>query len=192
MREKRELDEVDVELIQLLAEDARRPFSELAERVGLSPPAVSDRIDRLREQGVIRQFTVNVDRRKLQNRTPVLVRLRTHPSDTDDLYREITALHGVEHAFKLYDGTIIAHGNAPGDNPREWLYSGVDMDRVTEFDVDLVEQYEWSMELDKAEFSVPCVVCGNTVTSDGMTVTVNGETVAFCCPSCKASYEQEH
>ena len=39
----RDIDDTDRELLRLLLEDARRPYSELAEAVDLSPPAVSDR-----------------------------------------------------------------------------------------------------------------------------------------------------
>jgi DNA-binding Lrp family transcriptional regulator len=45
----RDLDETDLEILQLLLSDARRPYSDIAETVGLSAPAVSDRVSRLRE-----------------------------------------------------------------------------------------------------------------------------------------------
>jgi len=70
----RDLDETDLEILSLLAEDARRPFSEIGgDRVGLSGPAVSDRVTRLEETGVIKRFTVDVDRTKLRAGVPVLV-----------------------------------------------------------------------------------------------------------------------
>lgn len=192
MKEKRELDQTDLELVRLLAEDARRPYSDLAEHVGLSAPAVSDRIDRLQEQGVIRQFTLDIDRLKLQNRTPVMVTFRAHPTDAEDLYGEVSELTGIEHAFKLYDGTIIAYGNAPDDNPNEWLHEGIDMERIDEVDIDMVEKYEWSQQLDEAEFSLPCAVCEKTIQTDGITTEIGGETLMFCCQSCKNAYEERY
>jgi len=57
----RTLDETDREIIRLLLADARRPYSDIAERVDLSAPAVSDRVDRLREVGVIQGFTLRID-----------------------------------------------------------------------------------------------------------------------------------
>ena len=61
----RDIDDTDRELLRLLLEDARRPYSELAEAVDLSPPAVSDRVDRLVELGVIERFTLGLDRSQL-------------------------------------------------------------------------------------------------------------------------------
>jgi DNA-binding Lrp family transcriptional regulator len=60
-----DVDEIDRRLIALLKEDARRTYSEMAGRVGLSVAAVKRRVDRLRETGVITAFTVQVDHAKL-------------------------------------------------------------------------------------------------------------------------------
>lgn len=192
MRDKRNLDEIDLDIVQLLTENARRPFSEIAERVGLSPPAVSDRIERLEEQGVIKGFTVDVDRLKLQNRTPVIVTLEVAPTGIDAVYRSVRELNGVEHVFKTYDGTVIAHGNAPETDFGTWLRSEIEMDHVSSFDIKLLDEYVWSVDLDDAEFSLSCPVCDNTVKSDGVTAEIGGETRSFCCPSCRREYEDQY
>lgn len=192
MRGKRHLDDIDLEIVRLLVEDARRPFSDIAEHVGLSPPAVSDRIDRLQEQAVIRRFTVDIDRSKLQNRTPLIVELQVIPTQTDEVYQSVCALNGIEHVFKTYDGTVIAHGNAPTGDLNDWLYSVIDMTHVSNLDITLVDQYTWSIDLDAAEFALSCAVCGNTVRSDGTTAEIGGNTKAFCCPSCKKAYLNQY
>lgn len=192
MRDKRDLDEIDLEIVRLLADDARRPFSDIADRVGLSPPAVSDRVDRLKEQGIIRQFTVDIDRLKLQSRTPVIVELEVDPTHAQEVYESVTALDGIEHVFKTHDATVIAHGNAPDTDFSNWLYEGVEMEYVSQFEIKLVDQSEWSIEIDEAEFALTCPICGNTIDSEGVTAEIGGETKAFCCPSCKSDYEEQY
>jgi len=56
-----ELDETDREIIELLREDARRTFADLAERVSLSSPAVKRRVNRLERGGAITGYTALVD-----------------------------------------------------------------------------------------------------------------------------------
>src|SRR5437763_17082413 len=56
-----DLDELDLRILTLLLRDGRAPASQLAEQVGLSRPAVADRIEKLERQGVIRGTTVVVD-----------------------------------------------------------------------------------------------------------------------------------
>lgn len=52
------VDDIDKQILDLLNDDARRPYSEIADKVGVSPPTVSDRVERLQEKGVIDQFTI--------------------------------------------------------------------------------------------------------------------------------------
>lgn len=48
------LDAVDAAIITVLQEDGRRPYGEIGEAVGLSEAATRQRINRLRESGVMR------------------------------------------------------------------------------------------------------------------------------------------
>lgn len=55
------LDEVDWALLAELQADARLSWTELGRRVGLSPPAVAERVRRLEDAGVIRGYRATVD-----------------------------------------------------------------------------------------------------------------------------------
>jgi DNA-binding Lrp family transcriptional regulator len=60
-----ELDAIDLELLQLLAADARLSQRELARRVSMSAPAVAERVARLERSGVIRGYLAEVDRERV-------------------------------------------------------------------------------------------------------------------------------
>ena len=47
------MDDLDHKILQLLAENARMPVKDIAQRVSLTSPAVSSRIHRLEQEGVI-------------------------------------------------------------------------------------------------------------------------------------------
>ncbi|KSW14012.1 AsnC family transcriptional regulator [Cellulomonas sp. B6] len=55
------LDPLDQAILRALARDARATFAQIGADVSLSAPAVKRRVDRLREHGVIRGFTVQLD-----------------------------------------------------------------------------------------------------------------------------------
>ncbi|MGN9792182.1 Lrp/AsnC family transcriptional regulator [Streptomyces sp. NPDC054847] len=55
------MDAVDRELIALLQEDATSAYAALGKAVGLSAGAAHERVRKLRERGVIRRTTVEVD-----------------------------------------------------------------------------------------------------------------------------------
>ncbi|HET9380717.1 MAG TPA: AsnC family transcriptional regulator, partial [Streptomyces sp.] len=55
------LNDLDERIVHALAEDARRSYADIGQRIGLSAPAVKRRVDRLRATGAITGFTVRVD-----------------------------------------------------------------------------------------------------------------------------------
>ena len=52
------LDELDAAIVALLQEDGRRPYGEVGEAVGLSEAATRQRVNRLRESGLMRIVAV--------------------------------------------------------------------------------------------------------------------------------------
>lgn len=56
-----ELDELDLRIVDTLLRDGRAPAAQIAEQIGLSRPAVADRIEKLERQGVIRGTTAVVE-----------------------------------------------------------------------------------------------------------------------------------
>jgi Lrp/AsnC family transcriptional regulator for asnA, asnC and gidA len=52
------MDELDAAIVALLQEDGRRPYGELGEAVGLSEAATRQRVNRLRESGLMRIVAV--------------------------------------------------------------------------------------------------------------------------------------
>ena len=55
------LDPVNVAILRALSEDARMTMSALGRRVGLSAPAVTERVQRMEAAGVIRGYRLDVD-----------------------------------------------------------------------------------------------------------------------------------
>lgn len=186
------LDDTDLEILRLLVEDGRRPYSEIADRVDLSAPAVSDRVSRLQEHGVLRRFTADVDRSQLREGTRVFVHLTVAPSAVDEVREALLDEEAVEHVFTTVASEIHFSATAPRDAVREWLHATVDPDRIRAYDVDLLSEAEWSVTVGATDFALSCAECGNTVTEEGTTARVGGDRKHFCCPSCEERYLDQY
>lgn len=72
-----ELDARDFAILEALQEDGRLPLAELGRRIGLSQPAMSERVKRLEERGVITGYGVRVDLKALGLGMMAIIRLKT-------------------------------------------------------------------------------------------------------------------
>ncbi|MFB6112392.1 MAG: AsnC family transcriptional regulator [Halobacteriaceae archaeon] len=186
-----DLDETDLEIIRLLYEDGRRPFAEIGDIVGLSGPAVSARVDRLREHGVIEGFTVELDRSQLVGGTPAILEFESIPDRADAVATALSEAEGTERVLTSAASEVIAVLRVPDGGIRDWVTTTVP-EPIPAYRVKVLEGSERTATLDVTGFDVSCAECGNRVTAEGTTAEVGGEQRHFCCPSCESQYVQRY
>ena len=81
------LDEVDEKIIDILERDARTSLKVIAESVFLSSTAVSTRIERLKEAGVIEGFHVSINPISLGYYTKAFINVEVEPSGKQEFYK---------------------------------------------------------------------------------------------------------
>jgi Lrp/AsnC family leucine-responsive transcriptional regulator len=89
------MDKIDLKLIELLRKNARCSLKTLAEEVFLSTPAVSSRILKLEEEGIITGYSVNVDLLKLGYNIKAFINLEVTPKQKPEFYPFIAACPNV-------------------------------------------------------------------------------------------------
>ena len=75
----REIDPVNARLLSELQADPRLTMAELGRRIGMSAPAVTERVHRLEELGVIRGYRLDLDPAALGLPVAAYVRIRPNP-----------------------------------------------------------------------------------------------------------------
>lgn len=86
-----ELDSTAWKILEALQQNARISFAELGRIIGLSTPAVAERVHRLEEAGVITGYHASIESAKIGVPIRVLVRL-TIPGGELQINRTVTAL----------------------------------------------------------------------------------------------------
>src|SRR6266571_671861 len=118
------LDDIGWRILRELQENGRISYSELGRRVGLTPPAVAERLRRMEESGIIRGYRVELDLEKVGLPLTALVRvthrgvnclelgrivaeypevLECHRITGAESYSMTVALRSVEHLQELID-----------------------------------------------------------------------------------------
>ena len=77
MNSKSKPDSLDWKILELLQENARFSNSEIGRRVGLSQPAVTSRIQRLEDAGVIEGYTARINPVRVGREISAVIRVRT-------------------------------------------------------------------------------------------------------------------
>jgi Lrp/AsnC family leucine-responsive transcriptional regulator len=80
-RRENGLDDANLRSLAELQQDARLSFAELGRRVGLSSPAVAERLGRLEETGVIKGYRADIDPRAVGYTLGVVIRIRPAPRE---------------------------------------------------------------------------------------------------------------
>ncbi|MEM7649473.1 MAG: Lrp/AsnC family transcriptional regulator [Cyanobacteria bacterium P01_A01_bin.70] len=89
------LDDVDGRLLDILHQDARTSIADLARALNMSAPSVSERLKRLKESGVIQDFTIAVDPKMLGYALSFYVRIRPLPGQLSKVVAMIQALETI-------------------------------------------------------------------------------------------------
>ena len=77
------MDELDKKILLLLEQNARMPVKEIAQQVSLTSPAVSSRIHRMEEQGIIKGYTVILHNPNQKKNIDALISVSIAPADRE-------------------------------------------------------------------------------------------------------------
>lgn len=92
------LDELDEKLLELLREDARESYVDLAKKLGTSEGTVRARLKRLVDTGVVRKFTVRTAGGNIKTIIEIKVETNVH---TSDISSQVAKWKGVEQVFEV-------------------------------------------------------------------------------------------
>jgi Lrp/AsnC family transcriptional regulator for asnA, asnC and gidA len=89
----------EADILEVLEEDAKASYGEIAESVGVSKPTVRKYIRELEEEGTILGYSAEIDPKKLGGRTISLVGI---DAESDRFLSVVESLRGLETVRKLY------------------------------------------------------------------------------------------
>lgn len=81
LEKERPLDETGWHILEALQENARLSFSELGQRVGLSSPAVAERVRRMEDAGIITGYRAEVNTAKIGYPITAIIRVSNSPGE---------------------------------------------------------------------------------------------------------------
>jgi DNA-binding Lrp family transcriptional regulator len=97
----RNMDEKDKKILELLIEDSRRTYGSIAEQVDLSESTVRKRVDKLKEEGIIEKFTIQICREEERCIYAFITLIPRNESEIKELIRETQIIPQCEEVYFL-------------------------------------------------------------------------------------------
>ncbi len=192
-----QLDENDARIIELLQEDGRMQYKDIAQRVGVSIPTARSRIQRLLGLGVIKKFTVIVDADKILGKVRGIVLLQVSPSKVDRVVARLAAMKEVREVYKTAGpDPLVAKVEAKDLDSLGQLvsdrFSGIEgISGISSFVVTRTgkEEYGASVEA-QAMVQFKCSFCGAPILGKPYLEYIDGGRYYFNAEGCAAAYKQ--
>lgn len=94
------MDAIDIKIIDVLKENSRSTASEISKRVNLSIPAVAERIRKMEEADIIEEYTIRVNRDKMNLKLLAFVFVNIDKTENVEEFRK---------AIVQYDSVLECH-----------------------------------------------------------------------------------
>ncbi len=119
------MDNIDLKILGCLKNNAREKASAIGEEIGLSVSAVTERIKRMEASGLIRQYTLIVDQKKIGNSVSAIMEVAMeHPRFGDAFLEMIDSLPSIISCYCVTgDFDYILHIVTDSTDGLEAIYS---------------------------------------------------------------------
>ena len=95
------MDAINFRILEALQEDARMPFTRIGQDLGMSSPAISDRVKKMEDLGVIRGYKAIVDPKALGYQLQAMITLRAFVGKLRPLLDKVPQLREVRNCYRI-------------------------------------------------------------------------------------------
>ena len=97
------LDDVNLQIMDILAKDSSTPYVEIAKQIGISDATVHLRVRRLIAAGIITKFTISVDNNLLGYDHLAFMRINIRPGFADSVTEELSNIEEVLEIYEMHN-----------------------------------------------------------------------------------------
>ncbi len=191
------MDATDLKLLYLLKNDARMSFTNLGKELSLSVPAVTYRMNKLLDGGVIRNFTINIDDEKLTpNYTSFLIEARVgnHHIALTDALRETMYIDSII-KIASHQNFLAITRNITSENLNT-LIAILESHHIDNYEVKPIisknyVDYDTDLVAENVS-SIYCPLCQKNFDGKGIITSIGAQIMGFCCESCKNEFLESY
>ncbi len=193
-----ELDDVDTRILEILIEDGRRSYREIARRAGITTPTVQARVKRMMDEGLFRKISPIFDPSKFQEGIVFILSFPVNPSETERISGEL-AKHEEVRGIYLTTGEKNLTLRIVVDSVDQLQRFTENLDRnygikqsSSQMVVRIFKEDQSVMVKPGMGVKVKCETCNKTITGRPFTLKVAGRERFFCCQTCQEKFREQY
>jgi len=193
-----ELDDIDTRLLAILQRDSRIPLNELSNKMGLSTPTVRKRIERLVTTGVIKSFTLLLDKTKLRDTIHVFLIMNAKPEKIKEIGNNIAQYPEVTEVYVVTgDNNLIAKAFINNIDRLHVIINEIsklpDVSNISTSLISDIIKEEYGIQIRPGTgIKVYCYFCGKLIEEPPRKLIHSNKTYYFCCDTCLSEYMKKH
>jgi len=111
-------DDVDLNILSILQNNTRTPFTKIAQKLGVSDATISLRVKKMKEMGLIEKYTLIINEEKIGNPIITYVMIRVDPGAVESVctkLMELDEIYEISEIHERYDILVKVRGRSLGE-----------------------------------------------------------------------------
>lgn len=186
------LEKVDVEILKILQENGRASFRDIAKRVGVTTPTVSNKVNMYEQMGLIRGFGVRLDTEALGEIT-ILLTIKGKPSDIPKVADTLKNLDEVREVYLVGGSWMHTKVTLTDTTHLNQFIAGLtNMEDILDYDykaiVDTVKEEPRPVLSEGINAVLACFYCKKPMHDKPVKIKMDGKEHFLCCETCAKEY----
>ena len=189
------LDDNDVNILTALQANGRLSYRQISERVGVSVPTVSSKVNTMENQGVIRGYRASLDPERLGEMSTV-VAIKARPADLSRVSEYFINDAVVRQLFFLSCGRLLLMCTFTRVHEINEFASRLStIPELLEYDVANViavgKEEDRAVVAPGLQVVMPCSQCGRQMREEPLKLRKNGKEFYLCSPTCLSAFNSK-
>ncbi len=190
------LEPLDIRILELLEEDSRQSYREIAKKANTTTPTVSSKVETFKNIGLIRGFTTSISAEHL-NEITILLHIDCKPSDMKIILDVLNERQDVRELF-VVDGsqihakiTVLDHASLNG-----FLEELGRLEEIRSYNYKTItrtmKENCRAVLFDGLNVTIGCFYCKKPMADAPVKLKMDGKDHYLCCNSCEKLYKEKY
>ena len=186
------LEQVDIKILEILQEDGRTSFRDIAKKVGITTPTVSNKVNMYEQMGIIKGFSVRLSAEAL-GEISILLSVKCKPSDAPKLADRLNDFEEVREVYLLGGSWISAKVTLVGTTHlNEFISQLAEIEEILDYNyktiVGTVKEEPRAVLSQGINAVLKCFYCKKPMHDRPVKIKLDGKDHLLCCETCEKEY----